>query len=257
MINSTNHGGIADASKPPESSNKLPWANNPPSKAKLCERCQNIDIQTLLNKKSLRVGSVFDGVFVLELGKLSIGSLCPLCRLFASFQDSDERNVREDYHLRLFPDITQLGEQIAKGKGPKVGLTVAFGDRFRTLSTWERRYFMDQGFILPVRQGIEPSTSHSVCTGFNIIAESISYVRIHEWLNRCQLSHSNTCGAKGVSLPFKLSCIDCFSREICRVDVGDEYFCLSYVCEFYDILIFSLLTCIKLDLVLQISSRKQ
>jgi hypothetical protein len=48
------------------------------------------------------------------------------------------------------------------------------------------------------------------------------------WISRCLESHEKHCG-HGSSSQFPLKVVDCNSRELCEIEPGTPYFCLSYV----------------------------
>lgn len=198
---------------------------------RLCQRCEAIDFQAIFDKpKNI---PPLNGLPVLALGNFEPStSECSLCRLIdAVCLPQYSWGKRRGLHLRLFSSLSILSEKKrSKSANPGGGLSVVHGTALRKEFTMdERRRYSDHGFIVPAYDHNIPTSVQPVFQGHQLNPKRVSYNRLEEWLSHCQMSHSTVCGVQCYSLPFRLKCIDCVTREIGRIDPSDEYLALSYV----------------------------
>lgn len=219
----------------------------------LCERCREIDFNSLFDSTSLKartwgkLSTRARHCGLIDLGVLRKDAICILCRFFysARWPQAPMTPSADHYHLRLFSTI-----EVSKLSFPKqdlLGKTVCsvvpgrlLDFNRKTLDDGREAYYVCEptlranGYFLPDESApTSPDDSYKgifcLPTGRRVLSRHINFDLIQGWLQQCDHDHIESRPNRNITHSAPLRCIDCFSREVVRLPPGTDYVALSYV----------------------------
>jgi len=193
----------------------------------LCEHCQRIDFQKVLDVdvQSLQIGS--DGIFLADLGKRcnDISTNCPLCHLFYRSRikpdDDSEYQLRIYSYIRSTPTIESTSCKEHHGAADIPCLGVVPAESVIYISFWLNAD--DVGHLFCVK-GDEP---HESLFTPGMLRQSAALPLVNRWLDFCTAHHS-TCRERGSQVA-GLKLLDCETHEVVSAPANACYVALSYV----------------------------
>ncbi|KAK3689764.1 heterokaryon incompatibility protein-domain-containing protein [Podospora appendiculata] len=207
-------------------------SNSPQLAARLCYRCQAIDIAAIFDPAQPLPPKTGIPIPGLE-GKLRSKRPCSLCSLFVAAVHPESGR---GYHLRLF-SASDIFESMSAvdGQRPGVALAVFPGKSIgEDQVSWRiNTDVREKGFILarPRHGERYQGSATAAYEGSSVKPRQVDYACVRGWLEECDASHSGLCiaGPAGVGTSVPIRCIDCLTRRIGQISAADEYFALSYV----------------------------
>jgi hypothetical protein len=170
----------------------------------ICWRCRSIDMYFEdFEEEQNWTSSAF------EVRWRDIGIDCALCNELKALLDPSGSPLLDILNI----DLALYANRYVRGIAKYIGSS---RKKMWTLLTHVDSKFVDRVWLVP----------NSIARHVDAELNDLSFVR--SWIHECQGAHEEHCGyQRSPTLPLRL--IDCVSRELCELEPGVPYVCLSYV----------------------------